>query len=234
MPLDHDIRPVSWSSLQVESWNDADPLETDHPPLARFLEAFNSLERLIVNGYYVSVGPIGRHSGLKDLCLHSFERNGDGDSSLMRPTLDIEQLQELDKLCPDLETLEIDLYRNCGWPEPVLKTLATGFRKLRRLTLHLELGLDPHRRIHMKPLLTEDSAKKLGEQFFGWRWPTNLRVLVLKTGEPLRRRDPNPKYEPPYFRIELENEKTVEVYRPRTPGDVPDVTVTCHRNSSYP
>lgn len=106
-------------------------------------------------------------------------------------------------------------------PEPILKTLATGFRKLRRLTLHLEVGLDPKECELLEPILTEDSAKEVGQEFFGWRESsTNLSVLVLKTGEPLRR---YPQWEPGYSRFERKHGKMVKVYRPLTPGGVPDV-----------
>lgn len=209
----------SLRNLEVQVYTDGDVNGKTHcPPLQHFLTTFTSLESLIVRGYHVPLGPIGHHSGLRDLCLHSFELVKEG---YLRPTLDVEQLQELDKMCPDLQTLEIDLYRDGEWPEKILKRLATGFRNLRRLTLHLEVGLDRKKCIHIEPKLNKDSAKEVGQEFFRWRSSTNLSVLVLKTGEPLRR---FPQWHPKYSEFERENEYTIEVHRPGAPGDVPDVT----------
>ncbi|KAI1118774.1 hypothetical protein F5Y14DRAFT_397601 [Nemania sp. NC0429] len=100
-------------NLEVKVYTDDDRKITC-PPLEHFLTTFTSLESLIVRGYRLPISLIGRHSGLRDLCLHTFERGKEG---YVRPTLDIEQLQELDKACPNLETLEIDLYRDGVWPE---------------------------------------------------------------------------------------------------------------------
>ncbi|KAI0454703.1 hypothetical protein F5B21DRAFT_231651 [Xylaria acuta] len=225
----------SLRDLKVQVYTDADR-KTDCPPLEHFLRTFTSLESLTVKGYYLPVGPIGNHPGLKHLCLHSFEPVREDD---LRPTLGVEQLQELDESCAYLEALELDLYRDGEWPEHILKTLATGFRNLRRLTLHLELGirgvsgfrtLDPEECTYLEPILTKDSAKEVGQQFFKWRSSSKLSVLVLTTGEPLRRYT---QWEPAYSMFERINEDTIEVYKPWNTGGVPEVETMARPPSPY-
>ncbi|KAI0903499.1 hypothetical protein F4823DRAFT_618382 [Ustulina deusta] len=222
-------------NLTVEVYTDADR-RTACPPLEHFLTTFTSLESLTAKGYHLPLGPIANHPGLKHLCLHSFEPVWEADP---RPTLGVEQLQELDKSCAHLETLELDLYRDGEWPEHILKALATGFRNLRRLTLHLELGLkgvvgwqtpDLEKYTYMEPRLKKESAQEVGQQFFKWRSSSKLCVLVLKTGEPLRR---YPQWEPAYSVFEKENEGTMQIYRPWNTGGVPEVVVTPKRPWPY-
>ncbi|KAI1755774.1 hypothetical protein F4782DRAFT_486940 [Xylaria castorea] len=217
----------SLRDLDVQVYTDADQ-KTTCPPLEYFLKTFTSLESLTVKGYHLPLEPITNHTGLKHLCLHSFEPVR-GDT--LRPTLNVEQLQELDRSCAHLETLELDLYRDGEWPEHILKALATGFRNLRRLTLHLELGLKgvngglmPYleKCINIQPILSQDSAKEVGQQFFEWRSSSELNTLVLKTEEPLRR---YPQWEPPYSRFERRNGNTMEIYKPWTRGGVPEVSI---------
>ncbi|TGJ84184.1 hypothetical protein E0Z10_g4568 [Xylaria hypoxylon] len=218
---------TSLRNLHVQLYTDADS-RTDCPQLEHLLMAFASLESLVVKGYHLPPGPIGNHPGLKRLCLHSFEPV---IGETLRPTLSIEQLHELDKNCAHLETLELDLSWDGEWPEQILKALATGFRNLRRLTLHLELGLKDVKGwrtpgaeecMQMGPILTKDSAKEVGQQFFKWRSSSSLSVLVLKTGEPLRR---YPQWEPPYSVFERMNGNTMEVYKPWNTGGVPEVAI---------
>ncbi|KAI0204959.1 hypothetical protein F4808DRAFT_316360 [Astrocystis sublimbata] len=215
-------------NLTVEKYSNIIDPNSDPPKLDYFLETFTSLERLTVKGYYLPVGSIGNHPGLRHLCLHTFERGQEGAAP--RPTLSIEQLQQLDRSCADLETLEIDLYRDGEWPECILKPLASGFRNLRSLTLHLELGLrsmggwtTPNEYIYIEPRLTKDAAQELGERFFRWRPPSKLSTLVLKTGEPLRRFS---YWDPPFYVLEQEIGYTMVIHRPMEPCDVPEVSVS--------
>ncbi|KAI1146242.1 hypothetical protein F4825DRAFT_202096 [Nemania diffusa] len=206
------------------------------PSLEEFLTKNSSLESLTVKGYYVSPRVLGLHAGLKHLSLHSFEPQ---KKSQPRPVFSHVQLQELDASCPCLETLEIDLHRDGTWPEPELKTLATGFKNLRRLTLHLELGIAgvalrqgpggfAEETVDLvEPVLTEGSAREMGRQFFEWRsssspssWSSKLSLLVLKTGEPLRR---FPQWEPAFGRFERMNADTIEVHWPIGPEYAPKV-----------
>ncbi|KAJ8128293.1 hypothetical protein O1611_g5343 [Lasiodiplodia mahajangana] len=157
---------TSLQYLEVLVYTDADRCIHCYP-LRKFLKSFTSLETLIVKGYQMPVGLVGNHPGLKRLCLHTFERVS-GESRL---TLSVEDLQELDKSCAHLETLELDLCRDGEWPEQILKTLATGFINVRRLTLHLEIGLrdadgrevgtpGPDEYVRIEPILNEDSARE--------------------------------------------------------------------------
>ncbi|TRX89196.1 hypothetical protein FHL15_009894 [Xylaria flabelliformis] len=228
------------------------------PLLEEFLINHTSLESLTVKGHYVSSRVVGFHTGLKHLCLHSFEP---AEKSQTRPVFCSVQLQELNTSCPYLETLEIDLHRNGTWvriklvhqitcintkvtlsqPEPELKILATKFKNLRRLILHLELGiasvevqqgpngLPEESATLIEPVLTEGSAREMGKQFFDWRslsssssWSSKLSLLVLKTGEPLRR---VPQWEPAYVQFERRNADTIEIHWPIGPEDAPEVVV---------
>lgn len=107
----------SLRNLEVKLYTDAD--RTKCRRLERFLTGFSSLESLTVRGYHVPIGPIGHHPGLKDLCLHLFEPVRED----YRQTLDVEQLQELDKSCTDLERLEIDLERDGEWVRRIQMSL---------------------------------------------------------------------------------------------------------------
>ncbi|KAI0858484.1 hypothetical protein F4860DRAFT_486365 [Xylaria cubensis] len=208
------------------------------PLLEEFLIKNTSLESLTVKGHYVSSRVIGFHTGLRHLCLHSFEPV---EKSQKRPVFCPVQLQELNTSCPYLETLEIDLHRDGTWPEPELKILATKFKNLRRLILHLELGIASVEMLRglngvleesaglIEPVLTEGSAREIGKQFFDWRslsssssWSSKLSLLVLKTGEPLRR---FPQFEPAYVQFERRNADTIEVHWPIGPEDAPEVVV---------
>lgn len=214
-------------SLTVETWapgilegEDGD-LELDgedtSPELERFLMGFDTLEQLTVRGISVSNFALTKHSGLKQLCLHAIElpRNG-----ARRPTLDVADLNELDANCPDLEMLELDIYRDIGWPRDMLKTLATGFVRLRHLTLHCEIGigwgeewflgridtLEPN-----LPRLDRDLATEFAQPFFTLRSQSRLERITLKTGETLRR---FPQWEPPYRKIELAYSETICIRAP--------------------
>ncbi|KAI1120339.1 hypothetical protein F5Y10DRAFT_258622 [Nemania abortiva] len=209
----------SLRNLEVKVYTDADQ-KTNCPPLEQFLMSFSSLESLSVRGYHLPVETIKNHPGLKHLCLHSFESV---EKEISRPTLDIDQLQELDKSCAYLEILEIDLSRDGKWPEQILKTLATGFRNLQRLILHLEVGIEDVKECtFIEPILSEDSARDVGQQFFKWRSSSKLSTLVLKTGEPLRR---DPQWEPDSSCFERRNAETMEVSNPWNTGGVPEVSV---------
>ncbi|KAI1346437.1 hypothetical protein F5Y01DRAFT_321710 [Xylaria sp. FL0043] len=227
-----DLTVQVYTDADTKYYEEQDDDERECPPLEDFLMTFSSLESLTVRGYHVSLAPIANHPGLKHLCLHSFEPVN--DEGVPRPTLSVEQLQELDKSCPHLETLEIDLYRDGEWPEHTFRALAAGFKALRCLTLHLEVGLQgaggPRGRPnsetynYIQPMLKEDSAREIGQRFFKWRSSpeSKLRALFLKTGEPLRR---YPQWEPAYSMVERENEYTMKVRRPGNTGDVPEVVI---------
>ncbi|KAI1287849.1 hypothetical protein F5Y03DRAFT_380258 [Xylaria venustula] len=223
---------TSLETLTVQVYDDADS-STSCPQLENFLTTFASLQSLTVKGYHLPLEPIRNHPDLTHLCLHMPEHIVTTDPP--RPTLDVKQLEELDESFPRLETLEIDINREGQWPEEILKTLATGFRNLQRLTLHLELGLSrfnaeqrsPYEEnVCLEPHLNKESAQRLGQQFFSWRSSrlssSKLSVLALKTGEPLRRW---PQWEMSFTTFERESGLTIEVHRPWKEGEIPGVTI---------
>lgn len=89
--------------------------ETDSKPLVGdFIMSFDSLEQLVVKGQFVPCRAVCNHPRLKRLCLHDLELPRPGRAP--RPTPNIADLSELDRRCPDLEELEIDIYRDkSGW-----------------------------------------------------------------------------------------------------------------------
>jgi hypothetical protein len=101
-------------SLTVQTWAEIPEKRKDiSPALQKFLKSFDTLEELTVRGHFVSNRALGRHPKLKRLCLHSIELPRDG---ARRPTLGVADLNGLDAGCPDLEELEVDIYRDTsGW-----------------------------------------------------------------------------------------------------------------------
>lgn len=109
-----------------------------------------------------------------------------------------------------------------------------GFKSLRRLALHFEIGLQnlsnvietsplfqtPMYGIHdeklAKPVLVENSAKEIGQMINSSRSASNLRLLILKTGESLRR---FPQWRPPYANWETQQSRSYEVYLPSNTSD---------------
>lgn len=98
----------------VDGDRDIDGRQASNPRLNALISSIESLERLVVKGHFVPISVLGKHRKLKDLCLHSFEMPGD-NGSLPRLTLDAADLMELNALCPDMESLEIDIARRVQW-----------------------------------------------------------------------------------------------------------------------
>ncbi|KAI0157376.1 hypothetical protein GGR57DRAFT_65122 [Xylariaceae sp. FL1272] len=178
--------------------------------LENFLRTFTSLESLTVRGCHLSsVSPIANHPRLKRLCLRSVEP---ASSIHQRPTYSMDYLSELDESLPHLETLELDLHRDGEWPQAFLEVFVDGSKRLRSLTIRLDIGLTdtctpqiPVRYPLKEPNVTGSSARKVGKWVFKYRWPSDLRVLVLETGEHLRQ---FPQWEPQYREFEREQSKT--------------------------
>ena len=161
-------------SLTVQTW--ADEGEETCPPLEGFLSSFSTLQELVVKRHFVPAQTLVRHTRLKRLVLHCIEVFREQPS--VRPTLSVEDLAVLDKNCPELEILEIDISRSTSvsasasvstrerdgekereregkgekgtWPKDVLTALALSFPRLRELTLHCEIGLDFQAGFHPK------------------------------------------------------------------------------------
>ncbi|KAI0147788.1 hypothetical protein GGR57DRAFT_475858 [Xylariaceae sp. FL1272] len=223
--------------LYDDEWIDGEEESEDYrlrcAPLEDFLRTFTSLESLTLRGRHLGdLTVIANHPRLKHLCLHSLEPEDyyDDGEMVIRPVLTTEQLVELDKALPYLESLELDIYRNGEWPIPFLETIATRFHALRSLTLHLELGItrpNPDRKapgcfIHIEPVLCEESARDLGTLFFSKRsLGSKLNVIVLRTGEELRRYPQRP----PDYRPWEQEARRAMVYMPVSRGEVPRVVV---------
>lgn len=84
-----------------------------NPHLNALLAGFSSLRSLEVREYLIPSQTLGAHYGLRELVMHVSEPWDDPDGA--RPTLEAAELVELDKLCPDLEVLEIDIARDTDW-----------------------------------------------------------------------------------------------------------------------
>ncbi|KAL2015122.1 hypothetical protein VTK56DRAFT_6296 [Thermocarpiscus australiensis] len=207
-------------SLTVETW--AGEGDDHYPQLEEFLLSFGSLEQLTVRGHFVSNRALGHHPRLKRLCLHAIEVQRGGAP---RPTLSVDDLRELDANCPDLEVLEIDIDRDSsGWPQEIIKILASGFPNLQHLALHLEVGIDFdkgwNRQLSIDerillPMLDADLARAFAQPFFAWRQPgSKLKMLTLRTGEKLRR---FPQWPPAYQDDERMRAVTIHVCAPSCP-----------------
>jgi hypothetical protein len=213
-------------SLTVQTW-EAEGHETC-TPLESFVASFDTLEELTVRRHFVPVHKLARHKRLKRLCLHCIEVPR--PEGTVRPTLGVEDLALLDKSCPELETLEIDISRDASgkWPIVILEALAGSFSNLRRLTLHCEVGLefDWSRRQDKPylPLLNETLVRAFAEPFFASRGAeSKLERLTVKTGETLRR---FPQWPPGYERLEKQSTRWFDAWLRSKDGEVKVKKVT--------
>jgi hypothetical protein len=76
----------------------------DNSELNTFLLSFDTLENITAKGYTPSLQAIGNHSHLKHLCLHQIEI-----PNHRRQFLKVKYLDELDRVCPKLQSLELDI-----------------------------------------------------------------------------------------------------------------------------
>lgn len=83
---------------------------SSHPELNLFISSFDGLESLMLKGYTPSLDAVTHHPNLKHLCLHAIEKPGQ-----KRPTLSAKELEILDRSCPKLTTLEIDVNPESAW-----------------------------------------------------------------------------------------------------------------------
>ncbi|KAK4209023.1 hypothetical protein QBC37DRAFT_430996 [Rhypophila decipiens] len=205
-------------TLTVETWA-AEGKETC-PPLLSFLESFDTLEELTVNGHFIPVQNLARHRKLRRLCLHCIEVQRPEGSC--RPTYGVADLTLLDEICPGLETLEIDISRNASgeWSKEVIGPLASSFSHLRDLTIHCEAGLvfDYARQDEpVLPLLDEGLVRAFAEVFFASRGSSRMEKLTIKTGEGLRR---FPQWHPRYRRVEEKCTREFNAWLQKSDGEV--------------
>jgi hypothetical protein len=76
--------------------------------LEALLYAFGSLKRLKLEGYICSVEAIAQHKGLEELWLHEDES---ASAAKERRVLTADDLEYLDRECPRLKTLKVDIQR---------------------------------------------------------------------------------------------------------------------------
>ena len=76
------------------------------------LRSFKTLEELVLDGFMVSVEAIARHSKLMSLHMHKAENPREGES---RPTLSAADVEYLSKICPYIESLQLDFNRDGEW-----------------------------------------------------------------------------------------------------------------------
>ncbi|KAL3455042.1 hypothetical protein BJX64DRAFT_282363 [Aspergillus heterothallicus] len=192
--------------------------------LTAFLASFESLRELEVKGFICDVGAIAGHTGLERLCLHEDESAREGKQ---RRVLSVEDLEVLDRGCPRLRTLMVDIKRGDGQlPMQVLAKLATGFSNLTSLSLHFELGL-PDTKHPITPTLNYTSVRSIGQAFFDERRRSRIPIpsnytLTIWTGNSYRRW---PQWEPPYATFEKKYTATYEIRLSESTGSNGEVEV---------
>ncbi|KAJ5899903.1 hypothetical protein N7495_004647 [Penicillium taxi] len=150
--------------------------------LDAFLSSFCSLEILITKGFVPSVDAVAHHPDLKILCLHEIETPGKE-----RKNLEAKEIEYLDRNCPKLTDLEIDINPEGAWPNNTINALSKGFRNLRRLSIHVGLGiakLEDLEDFEMKDafiksfqsVLTESTAQDFAKSLFDRRGPSGIPI----------------------------------------------------------
>ncbi|KAL2784457.1 hypothetical protein BJX66DRAFT_85355 [Aspergillus keveii] len=177
--------------------------------LEALLCAFGSLRTLKLEGYICSVEAVAQHKGLEELWLHEDEL---ASAAKERRVLTADDLEYLDKECPRLKTLKVDIKRGDDeLPIDFLSKLATGFRNLKSLSLHFELGL-PDTKHPITPTINYTSVHSIAQSFFNERKQSGLNTdtftLALWTGSSHRRW---PQWEPPYVSFEKLYTTTYEI-----------------------
>ncbi|MCJ1281074.1 hypothetical protein MMC26_000392 [Xylographa opegraphella] len=111
-----------------------------------FIAALPPLRELSISGMgeLLNITPILEAHGpsLRKLIIHEFERDctyESGNATLIRPFLNVAQIEEIKTAAPNLESLSLDVYRSANrWPTTIFKAL-TAFPNLSNLTLHFDL-----------------------------------------------------------------------------------------------
>ncbi|KAI4114318.1 MAG: hypothetical protein LQ345_004880 [Seirophora villosa] len=110
-----------------------------------FVQGQEHLERLSLQGYTSYFDALrrmlGRHGAtLRELQLREWEST---DIINPRAVLSSAQLLEVNRLCPQLERLSIDVNRNGTWPTDIFNALSM-FEGVQHLEMNLEVGSDRH------------------------------------------------------------------------------------------
>ncbi|PWY80844.1 hypothetical protein BO94DRAFT_496394 [Aspergillus sclerotioniger CBS 115572] len=187
------------TTLKVSAWaGDSFP---DMAGLDELLLSFNSLETLELKGHRCSIEAIANHRNLSTLCLHEDEL---AHSQAQRRAPTAQELEHLDLHCPNLKSLKVCVNRGENqWPDYILHHLAKGFKNLRDLSIHFELGLADIKN-PIKPTINYKSVQALGDNFFEQRKQSGIEVsqlftLTLWTGKYFRR---YPQWQPSFSKFE--------------------------------
>lgn len=116
-----------------------------------------------------------------------------------------------------------------------------GFERLRRLSIHIALGMLIHKtlegretmRAEFEAVLTDSKAQDFGARFFERRGPASvLEMLSLRTGEDLRHFS-EWGFTPFYASLERRTERIFEIYPPREIGDEPFLKELPNRDAQF-
>lgn len=96
------------SEFKIKSYGSSDAAEDTE--LDNFVSSFHTLESLTAKGTVPSLDAVSHHPNLRHLCLHAIEK-----PNVQREVLNAKQIGDLDRLYPDLTSLEIDLDPDGAW-----------------------------------------------------------------------------------------------------------------------
>lgn len=109
----------------------------------------------------------------------------------------------------------------------MIKAIATSFENLQQLSIHVGVGIAdsinkakdgfPLQKA-FESVLTEETAKSFGKQFFECSKQSSLKKITLKSGENLRW---FPQWHPGYANAEEESARTFEIFPPSEQGHEP-------------
>ncbi|CAH0027656.1 unnamed protein product [Clonostachys rhizophaga] len=120
----------------------------------------------------LGVDGIIRHaSKLKSLGIHQRQSRDWSEH-----TIDAPSLLEIQKACPLIEALDLDIKREGDWPYEILDILA-GFKSLRRLTMWFELGWVGHEPFDVVQPVVNYSAVETLFTYINSKRPPNSKPL---------------------------------------------------------
>ncbi|KAJ5764332.1 hypothetical protein N7533_003013 [Penicillium manginii] len=196
--------------------------------LDAFLSSFHTLESLTAKGTIPSLAAMAHHSNLEHLCLHTIEQ-----PDKERVSLNASEIRALNRKHPRLKSLELDIDPKGKWPDNIVKAIATGFKNLHQLSIHVGLRLPLLIKTceadktddllgfndnYFKSVLTDETAQAFANRFFACRGPSAVKKITLQTGESLRW---FPQWPPWYAESEGQHARTFEAYPPQHQGDEP-------------
>ena len=106
-----------------------------------FMNVLTSLESITVPhvGFPTVAGILRHGTSLRKLRLHQFENGGAGDLSWKTAAIDTDSLSQVQKHCPNIEEMCLDIVRSGKWPWEMFDVISS-FPRLKRLTIWFALG----------------------------------------------------------------------------------------------